>query len=155
VVLVAPVASKQQRQQQTQKQNEQYQQHSMEEHGGESEVERAHALRVPVDRAPWVPIVSSRWTREEHINVLELRALHTAVKWVMSHSHSIGSRVSVLCDSTVVIGVVSKGRSSSRALLRRMRCMGAWVLGGGLRLDVQWVASEFNPADQPSRLYVY
>ncbi len=112
------------------------------------------AVRVPIDRAPWVPVVSSRWSREEHINVLELRALHTAVRWVLSHAHSIGSRVSVLSDSTVVIGVVRKGRSSSRALLRRMRCMSAWVLGGGLQLDVQWVASEFNPADRPSRLNV-
>jgi hypothetical protein len=33
--------------------------------------------------------------------------------------------------------------------------MSAWVLGGGLKLDVQWVASEFNPADQPSRLCVF
>ena len=120
----------------------------------EARSQQPDAVCVPVDRAPWVPIVSSRWGREEHINVLELRALHTAVRWVLSHARSTGSRVSVLSDSTVVIGVVRKGRSSSRALLRRMRCMSAWVPGGCLQLDVQLVASEFNPADRPSRLYV-
>ena len=150
VVLVAPAQRASTAPQHEQHQNQSQNILKKQEQGSES---KTGVTQIPVDRAPWVPIVSSRWCREEHINVLELRALHTAVRWVLSHAHSIGSRVSVLSDSTVVIGVVRKGRSSSRALLRRMRCMSAWVLGGGLQLDVQWVASEFNPADRPSRLY--
>ena len=106
---------------------------------------------VSVDSAHWTTIVSDRWRRPEHINVLELRALDTAVRWVLTHPYSVGTRVSLLSDSQVVIGAVRKGRSSSRPLLRRLRCLGAVLLGGGLQLDVQWIPSEFNPADVASR----
>ena len=85
--------------------------------------------------------------------MLELRAVHTAVKWVMSHPLSTGTRLSVLSDSEVVIGAIRKGRSSSRPLLRRLRALGAWVMGGGLQLDLDWVPTEFNPADGPSRSF--
>jgi hypothetical protein len=106
---------------------------------------------VSVDSVHWTTIVSDRWRRPEHINVLELRALDTAVRWVLTRPFSVGTRVSMLSDSQVVIGAVRKGRSSSRPLLRRLRCLGAAVLGGGLQLDVQWIPSEFNPADVASR----
>ena len=106
-----------------------------------------------VEDVRWSTIVAARWRRADHINVLELRALHTAVKWVLSHPHSTGNRVRALCDSTVVIGAVRKGRSSSRPLLRRLRALSAWVMGGGLRLELGWVPSAYNPADEPSRRF--
>ena len=101
----------------------------------------------------WHTIASSRWRKEEHINVLELRAICTAVRWVMSFRRSIGSRVLLLSDSQVVVGAVTKGRSSSPQLLRRLRTLCALVLAGGLRLSLCWVPSELNPADEPSRLF--
>jgi hypothetical protein len=99
----------------------------------------------------WTTIVSKRWRDEEHINVLELRALTTGVKWVCSHSSSLGLRVWLLSDSSVVIGAVSKGRSSSPSVLRRLRHLSAWLLASGLQLRVTYVPSELNPADEPSR----
>nr|MDZ8103123.1 hypothetical protein [Nostoc sp. DedSLP01] len=99
----------------------------------------------------WRTIVSSRWRRAEHINVLELRALTTAVRWVLSFREAINCRVLVLCDSQVVVGAVTKGRSSSQPLLRRLRYLAAMVLASGLRLALRWVASADNPADGPSR----
>lgn len=104
-----------------------------------------------VASSSWRTIVSSRWRRPEHINVLELRALTTAVRWVLSFRHALNCRLLLLCDSQVVVGAVSKGRSSSQPLLRRLRYLAALVLASGLRLSVRWVASADNPADGPSR----
>ena len=104
-----------------------------------------------VSASQWRTIVSSRWRRPEHINVLELLALTTAVRWVLSFREALNCRVLVLCDSTVVVGAVTKGRSSSQLLLRRLRYLAAMVLASGLRLTLRWVASADNPADGPSR----
>jgi len=69
----------------------------------------------------WTTIVSAKFAREEHINTLELRAVYTAVRWVLSFPSSPGRRVVILCDSLVTIGCVTKGRSSSHVLLPRLR----------------------------------
>ena len=100
----------------------------------------------------WTTIVSSRWERDEHINSYELRAAVTAVRWVLSSPSAMNSRLLLLCDSSAVVGALTKGRSSSVLLLRRCRRMAAWLLASGLRLFVRWVPSEWNPADGPSRL---
>jgi hypothetical protein len=102
-------------------------------------------------RALWRTIVSSEWSIAEHINVLELRAVGTAVRWMASRPVSSGRRVLLLSDSQVVVGAVSKGRSSSRDLLVCLRVLCAWLLATGLQLVVRWVASADNPADEPSR----
>jgi hypothetical protein len=112
----------------------------------------APGQRLSVSDLRWTTIVSSRWRWVEHINALELRALHLAVRWVLRHENAIGRRVLLLTDSSVTRGVVKKGRSSSVALLRRMRALAADVMAGGLSLDVAWLPSAANPADRPSRL---
>jgi hypothetical protein len=99
----------------------------------------------------WSTIVSARWCRHEHINIYELRALATAVRWVCSFPSAIGHRVLVLNDSQVVVGAVTKGRSSSQPLLRRLRHLTAWVLASGIRLSLRWIPTHSNPADGPSR----
>jgi hypothetical protein len=99
----------------------------------------------------WSTIVSARWRQHEHINIYELRALATAVRWVCSFPSAIGRRVLVLNDSQVVVGAVSKGRSSSQPLLRRLRHLTAWVLASGIRLSLHWIPTDSNPADGPSR----
>jgi hypothetical protein len=103
--------------------------------------------------APWRVIAAAPWRTQEHINVLELRALTTAVRWVLSHPRAVDSRVLILSDSQVVVGAVTKGRSSSQPLLRRLRFLAALVLASGLRLTLRWLASELNPADEPSRRF--
>lgn len=109
------------------------------------------AAKSAVTDHQWSTLVSARWRDEEHINVLELRALTTGVKWVCSRPSSIGRRLWMLCDSAVVVGAVSKGRSSSPSLLRRLRHLSAWLLAAGLQLRVTYVPSGLNPADEPSR----
>jgi hypothetical protein len=99
----------------------------------------------------WSTIVSSRWRRPEHINVLELRALTTALRWVISSPSSVCSRPVFVCDSQVCVYAVAKGRSSSPPLLRRLRCFNAFLLAFGCRPLVKWIPTQYNPADGPSR----
>lgn len=104
-------------------------------------------------RQQWTHIVASPWRFREHINVLELRALCTGVRWILSSPQSVGGRLLCLCDSQVVVGAVAKGRSSSQPLLRRLRFLSSLVLSSGLQLSIHWVRTESNPADEPSRLF--
>ena len=107
--------------------------------------------KVLADQSAWRTIVAAPWRVTEHINVLELRALNTALRRVLSHPRAVGARVRILCDSQVVVGAVTKGRSSSQPLLRRLRTLAALTLASGLRPALVWIASESNPADEPSR----
>jgi hypothetical protein len=99
----------------------------------------------------WSTIVSSPWSAPEHINVLELRSVSTAIRWVLSSPDSIGRRLLCLSDSQVVVFAISKGRSSSFEILRRLRYLSALVLAAGLQLSMRWIPSAANPADHPSR----
>jgi len=105
-----------------------------------------------IARARWSTIVSSRWKFGEHINVLECRAVETAVRWLVSRPASINSKVLILCDSQVVVGAISKGRSSAFQILTRLRSLSASILAGGFRLFLKWIPTYLNPADKASRL---
>ncbi len=97
-------------------------------------------------------IISSAWKQYEHINVLEVRAINTAVRWVLSFPHSLSCHLIMLCDSLVAVQAIVKGRSSSPHLLPRLRTLASLLLASGLRLHMVWVPSSLNPADAPSRL---
>lgn len=112
-------------------------------------------LRRFVERQNWKVIVSARWRAPEHINSLELRAVSTAVRWLVSSSSRspcFGHKVLVLSDSMVAVGALRKGRSPSRLLLRRVRAIAAVALAFSLRLTVLWIPTDINPADEPSRI---
>lgn len=123
---------------------------------GLSSTSAAEIASVP--SLPWATIVSSPWrvssnSGPEHINVLELRAITTALRWVLSSPSSPGRRVLLFTDSTVAALAVSKGRSSSFQILRRLRYLSSLVLASGLQLFCRWLPSELNPADGPSRAF--
>ena len=99
----------------------------------------------------WRTIVSSAWDQLEHINVLELRAVSTGLRWALSRPAAVGCRLLLLCDSQVVVGAMCKGRSSSQELLRVLRGVCALALASGVQVYVRWVQSVDNPADEPSR----
>lgn len=101
---------------------------------------------------PWKTIISSPWKYQDHINLLELESVVLAVRWILSHPTSTGKRVLLLSDSSVTVGSVSKGRSSSHRLLRKLRKLSAYVLASGLQLYCHWIPTDINPADGPSRL---
>ena len=100
----------------------------------------------------WKTAVSARWSRSEHINVLELRAMCTAVRWACSRPSFFCRRLLLLSDSHVAVCAVAKGRSSSQQLRRRLRFVSGFLLAFNLRLSVRWIPTETNPADGPSRL---
>ncbi len=108
-----------------------------------------------VDSVRWRTIVSSRWSWDDHINTLELAALIAGVRWQVSSPQAVGKRLLALCDSTVVVGAVSKGRSSSPSLRVGCRRLAAWLLASGTRLYVRWLPTDQNPADAPSRLVAH
>lgn len=110
-------------------------------------------LNAPLLAAPWRVIVSSRWRAVEHINKLELRSISTTLRWVASFPSSTRRRVLLLSDSQVAVGALSKGRSSSFALLVRLRPISALLLATGVQLHTRWLASHLNPADAPSRAF--
>ena len=118
-----------------------------------SDTRGGESVEELVQQRDWSVILASRWRRDEHINVLELRAVHTAVRWALSYPLTFGCRIRILSDSKVTIGCVSKGRSSSASLLRRMRCLSASLLAAGVGVDLQYVPSALNPADEPSRRF--
>ena len=101
----------------------------------------------------WRDIVSAPWKEREHINVLELRAASTAVRWVLSHPSAMCRRLLVFCDSQVVIPSVLKGRCSSFRLLCRMRFLSSLLLASGLQIFLRYIRSRLNPADEPSRRF--
>ena len=104
-----------------------------------------------VHKSRWSTIVSSRWKFNEHINVLEVRAVETATRWLLSRPSCHNSRVLLLSDSRVVVGAVSKGRSSSFQILTRLRSLSATMLASGIRLCLSWIPTSLNPADYASR----
>jgi hypothetical protein len=128
--------------------------------------ERVHfvsqLLSSTVASSNWRTIVSHPWQQQgEHINVLEVRAALTAVRWSLSLPSSIqssgeqwcGRRLLLVSDSAASLGSINKGRSSSHSLLRPLRTIAALVLGSGIQLSVVWIPSADNPADGPSRLH--
>jgi hypothetical protein len=103
----------------------------------------------------WTDIVASPWRFHEHINVLELRALTTGLRWAVSSPACRGSRLLAWSDSLVTVYCVRKGRSSSYDLLRRLRRFAAILLAHDVYFYCNWIPTEVNPADGPSRRYKF
>jgi hypothetical protein len=106
-----------------------------------------------VDSSEWKTIASYRFKRPRHINLLELSALTTSVRWVLSFRHSLRSDCLLLSDSAVVVGAVRKGRSSSIEILRSLRRLSALLLSSALQIQLWWIPTKHNPADEPSRRF--
>ena len=111
-------------------------------------------LKSLVASVPWYDIVATPVQFEEHINVLELRALVLALRWYLSLWRPPDPvRLLSVVDSSVAYFAVNKGRSSSAPILRVLRSLSALLLAGGVFLRCGWVPSHLNPADAPSRLF--
>src|SRR3569623_1556764 len=94
-------------------------------------VDLVNQISVPGDDPPpvisrfvkevkWSTALSSPWVNEEHIYVLEVRAVLQACRWMVRRPLSFetnGVRFVVLADSSATVGALTKGRSSSHPLL--------------------------------------
>ena len=56
----------------------------------------------------------------------------------------------MLVDATAMLGAASKSRTSAPTLARDMDRVAALTLAGDLDVSYVYVASEWNPADDPS-----
>ena len=96
-------------------------------------------------------VISSRAKWPAHSGVLEAHGYLLALKWVARRSAKHNSNVPLLVDAKVVVGAVTKGRSSARALRTILRSVAATSLAANLLPRAVYILSESNPADAPSR----
>ncbi|CAE7727399.1 SMYD3 [Symbiodinium sp. CCMP2592] len=100
---------------------------------------------------PWSVISSYSFRQTSHINLQELRALRREIVRLASRSSGEGLIKLCLNDSRVVIGAVTKGRSSSYKLNGLLRTMLPYLTAANITLALLWVETESNRADAPSR----
>ena len=118
---------------------------------------RYHRLRasVPAGLWRWKTISGWKWSnQDDHINVLELRAVLTTIKWRIERLHQQDLRCVHLVDSLVVLHSLTRGRSSSRKMRRTLMRISGYLLASGLAPLWAYVDTHQNPADRPSRRHV-
>lgn len=106
---------------------------------------------IPSEFWNWRITLSRKWDHHEHINCLELRSILLALQWRLSRIGLCDQRVLHISDSAVSISILSKGRTSSRALQHVVRKVGAILLLSNASLFNCHVDSWDNPTDDASR----
>ena len=99
----------------------------------------------------WEPEFRYPCPRGEHINHKEGRPLRTLVRHLAANPHEHGRRHMAFVDSSVNMGVWSKGRSRARALNGLLRSCVPEQLMTDLQIGLAHIRSKFNPADNPTR----
>ena len=88
---------------------------------------------IPARLWKWQEIAGWQWKdKGDHINLLEMRATLTSVKWMLQKRKSWNCRVIHLVDSLVVLHALTRGRSSSRKLRRTLMRINALLLASNL-----------------------
>jgi hypothetical protein len=113
--------------------------------------EAATAVRDFAQQHQWRWITSHPWAHPDRINRLEFAEALTACRRALRRPEDFGKRITLLCDSTVVVGCLRKGRSSVHRLNTYCRRVAAHLLASNSRLYTVWIPTEVNPADAPSR----
>ena len=109
------------------------------------------AIQHAVEGCRWSTLISAPWRSHDHINGLELEALHLGLRWCVSRPASIGARLPFLVDSSVAYYIARKGRTSTPHLLTIFRRCSALTLALSASMAPVWLPSQLNPADAPSR----
>ncbi|CAK0906331.1 unnamed protein product, partial [Prorocentrum cordatum] len=96
----------------------------------------------------WRVVVSMAWPSRSstHINVRELQAATSAIRWRARKVAQRGSRFLHLVDSQVVAAIVTRGRSSSRKLQPILKRWMAVVVAADMYPLIGYVVSEGSPA---------
>ena len=113
-----------------------------------------HRMRssVPAKLWKWRTVAGWHWSgSKEHINVLEMRATLTALRWRIERKQVLRSKFVHLLDSLVCLHALSRGRSSSRKLKRTLLRTNALLLATKSQVVWAYVHTKQNPADRPSR----
>ena len=115
---------------------------------------RYHRLRssIPAKLWKWRTVAGWQWKSSgEHINILEMRAILTSVRWWVRSRRLRSSRFLHLTDSLVCLHCLSRGRTSSRKLRRTLIRINALLLATDLHPVWGYIHTSQNPADRPSR----
>ena len=99
----------------------------------------------------WYSTASYVFKETSHINLQELRALRRELYKLASDRSNHNSVQLCFNDSRVVVGAVSKGRSSSFKLNGLLRTLIPFLVVSNIALGLLWVETSSNPADFPSR----
>lgn len=113
-----------------------------------------HRLRASLPARLWKgrTVASWQWTgAKEHINVLETRAVLTALRWRLERHKQVHLKFVHLVDSLVALHSLCRGRSSSRKLKRTILRINALLLATRSHCVWSYVHTKQNPADAPSR----
>ena len=87
---------------------------------------RAATVPIPM-KLDWITMFSYRFSTGKHINLLELQSLISLLRRITRQGIR-ARRLLVLVDSRVILGAVSKGRSSSRKINFLLRQRRFWCL---------------------------
>lgn len=115
---------------------------------------RHHRLRasLPAGLWSWQTVASWQWLgTPEHINVLEMRAILTSLRWRLERHKAVSKKFVHMVDSLVCLHSLSRGRSSSKKLRRTILRVNALLLASRSHAVWAYVHAKDNPADAPSR----
>ena len=101
----------------------------------------------------WRVCRSGTWGRDEHITLLEARALLASVRRLAQVAVGSDLRHLHLCDNMSVVLAVSRSRCRDFTLLTVLRKLAGFLLARNIMLHVRWVPSELNFAEEPSRIF--
>ena len=113
-----------------------------------------HRLRtsIPAKLWRWRTVAGWSWkSQSDHINVLELRAILTSIRWWVKKKRCSSARFLHLTDSLVCLHSLCRGRTSSRKMRRTLIRINALLLATDLHPLWGYARTKQNPADRPSR----
>lgn len=100
----------------------------------------------------WKVLMSYKWkNKEQHINALETIAVLDLLRKLGRDEKYHLKRCVVLVDNQVALGILTKGRTSAKALQPPLRRVSAVLLATEMQICYGWIKSSWNPADGPSR----
>jgi hypothetical protein len=109
---------------------------------------------IPPSSWKWQVALAYHWKCGigNHINALELSAVHNSLRWLTRTLSFRSVRFLHLVDSQVCAGVLSEGRTNSKALQLPLCQICALCLAADLYGCYGYINTCLNPADYPSRL---
>ena len=94
----------------------------------------------------------SKDEQEEHINVLEVKAILLAIKALIKHSTLKPNHIRVLSDSTTAVAYVNKmGGITSAKCNDIAKQIWTFCVDRNIWISCQHIPGDINPADAPSR----
>ena len=110
-------------------------------------------MSIEPNKWRWVVKKAIKFKRSEHINCLEIRMFLYTLRWKLRRLRGQERRILHLMDSQVGLAVITKGRSSSKKINQILRRIGALGVAGDVYGLLGYVATDVNPADEPSRRF--